>query len=272
MGHLVGFQGEKELSKAVNLRIATFNVGSFRNPVTGRSPDETAFNAFIRETAPDILCLQEFALKPSTAQRYVRRFSALNDYPYQYRNRTFSGIILSRYPIRTSGQIDISSHSNGCIYADIDIDGQTIRIYNAHLQSNKITLATNDLAEEGDIIDSETWKKAKGIVDIVRNAAAIRADQAIQITVHRRESPYPSVICGDFNETPLSYAYRKISEDMQDAFYVAGRGAGFTYAGNFPFLTLDYVLADKSLEVGMARVYRRSFSDHQLLMATFILH
>lgn len=46
-------------------------------------------------------------------------------------------------------------------------------------------------------------------------ASAIRAPQADAIAHEITTSPHPSIIvCGDFNDTPISYTHRTIAQDL----------------------------------------------------------
>ena len=106
---------------------------------------------------------------------------------------------------------------NSCIYTDIILN-DTIRIYNIHLQSN--------------------WIKT------MKLSYQTRANEAVIIKKHIDNSPYPVIICGDFNDTPISYTYTKISNNLSDAFKQSGIGIGSSYIG-VPFLRIDYILHDK---------------------------
>jgi endonuclease/exonuclease/phosphatase family metal-dependent hydrolase len=266
LGHFFGIQTSPVLS-ADNIRIATYNIGSFYNLNTGKRPDTAGFNRLIWATDADVLCLQEVALKTSVLDRHLKKYRSLTAYPYRFWQKGTSAVIFSKFPIVNQGQIKLDTYVNGCIFVDLNVHGRKIRVYTIHLQSNKITVATNDLASEGDLSEKETWSKAKHIVDRVRNVAGVRAKQAAIIKAHQEQSPHPAVICGDFNETPLSYTYRQLSAGMQDAFYSAGSGLGFTYSGKYPFLALDYILADRTFNIYYSKVVRSSYSDHYLVVS-----
>jgi endonuclease/exonuclease/phosphatase family metal-dependent hydrolase len=70
------------------------------------------------------------------------------------------------------------------------------------------------------------------------------------------------VVCGDFNDTPVSYAYRKVRGDMKDAFVESGWGVSNTYNGGLPSLRIDYILCDRKFDVSDYRRDRIYLSDH----------
>ncbi|NJK84303.1 MAG: hypothetical protein HC912_11470 [Saprospiraceae bacterium] len=85
-------------------------------------------------------------------------------------------------------------------------------------------------------------------------------------------SPYPVVICGDFNEMPYSYAYMRLRRHLHDAFSYAGRGFGFSYNGRLFFLRIDYQLFSEGLRASAFRTRRDiTYSDHFPLEATYYI-
>ena len=80
-------------------------------------------------------------------------------------------------------------------------------------------------------------------------------------------SPYPVVVCGDFNDTPLSYTYKKIKKELKDAFIEKGRGLGHTYIGEFPSFRIDYILHSDDLETVGYQRDMVTYSDHYPIKA-----
>ncbi|MBK7036729.1 MAG: hypothetical protein IPH42_10430 [Bacteroidetes bacterium] len=101
---------------------------------------------------------------------------------------------------------------------------------------------------------------------------ALRAQEADSVSIYLKKSPHPIISCGDFNDTPVSYTYRKMSENLQDAFLQKGFGIGATYAP-FPFIRIDYQLfdEDKFEIVDFRRIKERS-SDHYPCVTTFMVN
>ena len=95
----------------------------------------------------------------------------------------------------------------------------------------------------------------------------IRVKQAEEVAAHIQQCPYPVIVCGDFNELPLSYPYRIISKGLKDAFLERGKGWGFTYCGKIPGLRLDYVLVSPEIEVIDFKIPKRKLSDHYPVIA-----
>ena len=83
-------------------------------------------------------------------------------------------------------------------------------------------------------------------------------------------SPYPIILCGDFNDTPTSYTYKQLSEGLNDSFSNAGLGIGQTYNGKFPTLRIDYILHSPEFELNSFKTTDVNLSDHFLLLALSI--
>jgi len=188
----------------------------------------------------DILCFQEFyscrADKFSTYDSITKILGA-NNYNISHINRkkktkVYGTAIFSKYPIVKSGKIELGKRNKKCIYSDILIDTDTLRIYNIHLAS--IHLGYDDYKFMDNINtneNSENIKNATGIIMKLTRAYSRRATEADAISAHIKSSPYPVILCGDFNDVPVSYTYRKIRHRLTDAFNNAGYGLGSTYSG-----------------------------------------
>lgn len=102
----------------------------------------------------------------------------------------------------------------------------------------------------------------------MKHAFLMRSKQVDAIKEFIDKSPYKVIVCGDFNDSPTSYAYRTISGNLKDAFMEAGSGLGRTYVGPMPSLRIDYILGDESFT--FYNYYAKSFpfSDHKMVSCT----
>ncbi|HEV2831490.1 MAG TPA: endonuclease/exonuclease/phosphatase family protein, partial [Hanamia sp.] len=89
-----------------------------------------------------------------------------------------------------------------------------------------------------------------------------RYQQAELVSQKIKESPYPSLICGDFNDVPNSSTYFKIKDNYQDAFLKKGSFIGRTFRFISPTLRIDYILADKRFKVKQFQTIHVPYSDH----------
>jgi len=235
------------------ITILSYNVKSFNHKgwMKGEDLDEKII-AFLIEQNADVICLQEYQADYGLPQ---------DIYPYQYKKLTsekfkFGHIIYSKYPIINSGSIDFPKSGNNIIYADIKLKNDTIRTYNAHLQSFGVSSDFNDLQEDSD--------------KFLRRVALAMTKQETQVDLflkHENTSPYPVILAGDFNNSAFSYTYRKMKGEKTDAFAKAGKGLGRTFNFDFVPLRIDFILTDPEFVISDFKNYRIKYSDHYPVMS-----
>jgi len=234
------------------ITVMTFNSRKYRKI---KGPTKNKFKDFLVTYHPAIITVQEGFENEHP--------SILKEYPYNYRPKGATLCIYSKYPFTNKGKLDISKSSqNGCIFVDLKINGQPLRIYNMHLQSNRVSGDASKLKKEGDIQTKETWLGIKGILRKTSRAASIRSAQAKAIITHFKKSKHPIIVCGDMNDTPLSYNYRLFSNVLNDGFKERAIGLGTTYNETIPLLRIDYIWTDKRLHVNSHEIINENFSDH----------
>ena len=144
----------------------------------------------------------------------------------------------------------------------------TIRVYNVHLQSVGLVGGDYDAVRSGP--DTEQSKK---LWSRLSSAFSYRSAQAKVLRASIDSSPYPVILCGDFNDTPVSFALstlRSGSPKLFDSFALAGSGLGSTYVGDIPGLRIDYMMSSSSLEVVSFETHDIELSDHRPISAVFI--
>ena len=272
--HLNGFVGlhfaaSKPSDQSVN--VMTFNTHDFPSMKAGyRKIDivkaKEIFEFMQKKGSPDILCVQE--IDDFHVQPILDHFGYKDYYKIKY----YGTAIFSKYPISQKGRIEFDIKVNSCLWADIVIKDQTIRVYSLHLQSNSVSNVTEKVMSEGQFKEKETWSDIRTIFSRFKNTSKIRARQAKTIAQHIAASPYPVIVCGDLNETPQSYAYRLIAENLNDTFKEKGRGLGTTYSGSIPALRIDYILCDPRFKINSNLILKKNYSDHYPVFSTISLN
>lgn len=271
--NMIGFIGFNTVSGVDSdkaLKVATYNLGRVWNLRDSRNiqKHEKAKSSFfhfkegLKNT--DIFCAQEIS------NHELNWFSDSLGFPYfvHYYKNVSTTFIFSKKPPVNSGIIKFQNHANSCIWADFNISGKTFRVYNIHLQSNKISDKANEIAKDGDLKEKETWKNVREVLKKYKNAAQIRARQAEKTARHIAQCPHPVILCGDLNDTPLSYPYQVFAENFQDTFTEKGRGIGTTYAGSIPALRIDFIFADQNFEILNHEILDEDLSDHYPVVGT----
>ena len=228
----------------------------------------------IKSQHPDIACFQEFFTsedqKKFDFKQYISDSLGLpyrffnSDYNSGFDNSHSGAIIFSRFPIFRSKKIPLISDQPGetAIYADLLIGKDTVRVYTMHLQS--IYLNKKDLAGIEQVKQEEDtgFKAARSILGKLKKAFIKRGQQATTIAREIARSPYPVIVCGDFNDTPNSFAYSTIKGGLQDAFLHRGFGIGPTYISISPTLRIDYIFVDRRFTVNHFLRIPKKLSDH----------
>lgn len=237
--------------------------------------------SLFHETQPAILCLQEFYSSDRhnfDNVKALRETLPASEYHLEYpitlhKSDNFGIATISIYPIVKKGVLYFDKKSaNICIFTDVLVIRDTVRVYNCHLQSIRFDEEEYRFLQNlGQDEDEETVKRTRNILGRLRIAFIKRASQADMIAEHIKKSPYPVIICGDFNDTPLSYTYKTISAGLVDAFRESGTGFGTTYAGPIPGLRIDYLLHSPALSAFDFKITKAKLSDHFPLEANMVL-
>ncbi len=221
------------------------------------------FFSYIQSHDPDIVCLQEFGISTKQIEEFLTQvYPNSSERPRYYGAKGASPLILTTFPIIDKGALAFQNATNGCIYLDLNIHGETVRVYNVHLKSNTITQIADKVKEEGDFREKETWQKIRQMFAGYKANAQIRATQVQEIRKHIAQCPYPVIICGDFNDVPQSYAYQTIAQGLSDHFQESGQGIGTTFGGSIPFLRIDYILSSPKITSSKTYIVRDDYSDH----------
>jgi endonuclease/exonuclease/phosphatase family metal-dependent hydrolase len=244
------------------IMVASHNLGGIYQ---GKTPNDSwrenrveAYAKFLHDNKnPDILCTQE------TSGKFYRLLAEKMGYTHSF-NLKKGTVILSRFPIEAGGDVPFGKTANSILWTDVRVaKNKIIRVYNVHLQSNRVSQTAQRVIEKGELDEGETWHNIGFMLDRVGDATSIRAEQAKQLREHILASKYPVVVCGDFNDTPNSFVYATLSEGLTDTFKEKGLGLGTTFAGSLPLLRIDYILTEKSITPFSCDIPNSPvFSDH----------
>ncbi|MDP4282531.1 MAG: endonuclease/exonuclease/phosphatase family protein [Bacteroidota bacterium] len=261
-----------------NLKILTFNINNFygTSPFAHEKGLKTKITDFIAQERPDICCLQELLIISKDSAKRMDKFAAsIVNRNYFYKNyysntdpRRINALsIFTKYPITGTGTFRLQDRNVFAIYADLEINGKTVRVYNVHLES--IRFGQEDYSFYEHLTNNNTSENvpfSKGSFKIfskLKKAFILRAEQVDILEKNFAISPYPILVCGDFNDTPASYTYHKMSQNLNDSYKEAGSGfLGSTYSGSFPSFRIDYILYSDTFTGYEYKKYGLDLSDH----------
>lgn len=213
----------------------------------------------------DIACFQEHGLNPITHQQALAALQEATGVTYHIHTQPDNRLVtFSKYPIVGSGIVDRLYKANGIVYVDVAIGKRTLRVYNTHLLSSGISTETQRLTGDRDvpIAEGQRWNTVKELFRRVTRSGRSRVRQARALAEHIAACPHPVVVCGDFNETPLSHAYYLLDKRLEDSFQERGSGLGTTYIGLPPMLRIDYILHSPVLTTVDHTITDPGLSDH----------
>jgi endonuclease/exonuclease/phosphatase family metal-dependent hydrolase len=229
---------------------------------------------FLKQESPDIVCFQEYYSSESKVYNFNMNDTLTSIIPASYshieytltlhNNKDHWGIAtFSKYPIVERKAIPFQKNGkNVFLCTDILMGEDTFRVVNSHLESIRFKEEDYKFVEN---IGGENEEEISGSMNILRKMKRAYVKRALQVNVLKSEiskSPYPVILCGDFNDTPNSYTYSILTDRLTDAFRESGSGLGRTYTGAFPSFRIDYILHDKRLRSTNYTTYLENLSDH----------
>ncbi len=263
------FGDEKE--DAESIKIMTYNVGVFRDyKVKSRSVSDVKKSLIdlIEEQDPDVICLQESGKWPENT---AAEFSKKIGYKYYKLNKINGNSYFSKYPLE-----DVSYFNNEMISKFADIKKVKINkedsfyLVNCHFNSFGISSEEIEYINDTKNIVKDKEIYGKSLITKLTSGFRLRTKSTQQLIGKLPDDDLPLVICGDFNDTPLSYTYNQmLNAGLKDAFITASRGIGKTYCGPLPLLRIDYFWYNDYIDVvGYDRI-KHTTSDHYPLLLSF---
>ena len=245
---------------------ASFNENAYTKIMTynvheGRKEE---FFEYIAIQNPDILCVQEMTIGSNN-------WNTLTDtYQTTYKPNVAKGgnQILSKFKIIRSGDIgDLPRRT--ATWADLSIRGDTIRVVSLHLQTTSIKPEDTHFIEEHEYLsDTARQDKLRSIVGRLIENNKKRAEQAQLVADFLKETKHKVILCGDFNDTPLSYTYRLLAKGLDDTFSEKAYGFAYTYNTQYRLLRIDNILVSPEIDVYSYEVDNKiNLSDHYPVIA-----
>ncbi len=259
------------------LRIMSWNVEHFDILEHKTHPEKKQeMLDLIKDYQPDIACYQEMVGSDSitTAINYIP--AMMQQMPMEYFNYSYNrkvdfdgnhhfGIItFSKYPIINKQTVSFYPYDYNSIfqYSDIVKGADTFRVFNIHLQSLKFTATNLKFIDNPEMKSEQDVEASKNLIYKLKIGFLKRKTQSERIKAEMDKSPYPVIVCGDFNDVPNSYAYTTIGRGLQNTFAAKGSGIGRTFTGISPTLRIDNIFVSDVFEVQQFTRIDKRLSDH----------
>ncbi|MCW5912967.1 MAG: endonuclease/exonuclease/phosphatase family protein [Cyclobacteriaceae bacterium] len=262
----VRFNNAKKTDRT--FRVLSFNTKLFRKPYVYDQFSTELINWVVADSS-SVKCLQEYSTNTNWPGLDVTgKLHAAGYEGYAFvaqvddRQHNPGLAIFSKLEFLNTGVVWQDPQSlNAAIFADLQYGDRVVRVYNVHLSSMKL----KDRPE--DWIDKITY-----FFEQLKNGSVKRSQQVNALIDHMKTSPYPYLVCGDFNETPYSYVYSRMRRELTNAFEKRGRGFGFTLNQKPYFLRIDHQFFSKEFRLQKYSVDKSmNISDHFPTYGYYIL-
>lgn len=246
------------------LKVISYNVYFAGKRVTDGTKERVI--SYLRKEKADIVCLQEIYFNNDDHEE-------IKDL-YPFTSAIYGGggtdhiTILSRYPIVGRESISGGSKNVNTSSAVLIVrDGDTIIVVNNHLASTQLTSVErenfNKMMKGEMQRDSATLTSAT-IVEKLSEGVVHRAEQVGELEKFLEKNRGRSIIlCGDFNDSPISHSHRVVSQYLTDCYRACGNGPGISYHENKFYVRIDHMFASSDWEPYRCFVDSKvKFSDH----------
>lgn len=229
-----------------SIKLLSYNVMGFDKDGGWSEDNPNPIWTYLQNSGADVICLQEAAMNDKDRRKY------LNAYPYyEITSVGDSGNVLacfSKYKIVDAEKVNNQTATNGSVAYHLKVGRDTILLINNHLQSNRLTIEDKAVYKKM-FKEPEERTFREGLKLLLKKlplANRLRGPQADSVAKLIRKRRYHGVwVCGDFNDSPVSYAHRVIADDLVDTFVESGNGIGISYnQKGFPF-RIDNILVTK---------------------------
>lgn len=257
-------------------KVMTYNVRGF-DWLIGEEARNNPILEYLANSNADIICLQEFAVAEKKATDGLISLDEFDDimdkYPYRSIIRLGDNTCLyglacySKYPIIKVARVPIDSKFNGSAMYEIEVKSKRLTVVNNHLESNHITAEDKELYQQlvvepnrerlGVVADN-----VQGKLDFAFKTREKQVNIIYDCIEQQLQKTERMLVCGDFNDTPVSYAYGKFKKHFTDSYLETGRGVGITYHENMFWFRIDYILHTSNIDSYMCTVDKVKYSDH----------
>lgn len=251
------------------IKVLSYNVQGYNGIVPDKTQDDTfdEIYDYLKDSQADIVCLQEDLYNKPWIQERLGKL-----YPHTWvtavgsKKQNAIGIY-TRYPIVRRDSIPYPSEGNGSMAFYLKAGRDTIIVINNHFESTHLSHDERQRYKEmlkGEMSRDTARSESKRLLHTLAESSRLRAPQAE--AVHRyiqRHSQYPIIVCGDFNDNPISYTHHTVAQGLTDCYVETGQGIGLSYNQKGFFVRIDNILCSGQFQPYNCKVDNKiEASDH----------
>lgn len=235
------------------IKILSYNTLSYGS--TKEDSENNEVLQYIKKCDADIVCLQEAVdthVSLETIKKCLNQYANIDTASVDS-NHYRSLLILSKYPIVNSEKISMNSIENGGHAFWLNMEKDTVIVINCHLKSNAFSKEDKEQYQNvlrdiknTEIEEDSLREESKKLAHKLADAAVPRSKQAKALAAYiKRHNDKKIIVCGDFNDNPLSYVHHTVSADLQDCYVATGNGPGFSFNEKGFFVKIDNILCSQ---------------------------
>ena len=260
--------GKQEVPEGT-IKVMSYNVCQYGGNYKYEQGFDTIYNYLKRED-PDIVCMQEDVdtWRRFVFLRYQKTYPYNDTIVFQHTTTSMNGVgIHSKYPILRRERISYPSKANGSMAYYLLVNGDTILVINNHLETTHLTKEDRSRYTEmvsGKMKRDTVKEESLLLLEKLGQAAAIRAVEADAVHQYIEEHrQYPIIVCGDFNDNPISYSRRTIAKGLKDCFVETGKGLGLSFYQKGFYFRIDHIMCSDHFEPYDCKIdSKMDASDH----------
>lgn len=257
--------------------LLSYNIMSLQDQENSEEPYLRPLQ-YLLDSHADVICLQELYSLPS-GKGLKSEAKALVDslkakYPVIIPGKTQDYCILSKYPVVEGKLTD--EQKKLCRLYHMRINGARVDVISVHLASYCLSPDDREIVTDINSVNSAKQSISEfkhSVKQKLSSAFRERTEDAEIIRELLNTLEGNVIVCGDFNDVPCSWAYRKIKgDDLSDAYAHTGFGPLVTYNSHNFYFHIDQVLYRGDLEALDLTKGKIKCSDHYPLLTTFRIY
>lgn len=257
------------------IKVMSYNVMYFGGAQNDDAiTDENAVINYILNSGADIVCVQEGVV--SGRPKVKEMLSGTYPYIQEGVEHAHINVCFSKYPILDTEVIHYESQTNRSFAYKILVKNDTLLVVNNHFESYH--LHAEEKTEYKDIIkhprNKENVNKYNRLTVILSAVNSIRGLQVDRVVEYVDSVPCKyKILCGDFNDSSLSYTHYRLTQNYKDAYTESGFGPGITFHDSGMYFRIDNILVSKNITSYQTKVDNSiSESDHYPIVSHLFLN
>lgn len=245
------------------LKVLSYNVHNF---AADNAPEDTPnpILDYVINSDADIVCLQEATLNRAILEAVKGVYDHCDSVFHPSRGDCL--VLMSKYPIVAKDRIEYKSKGNLSAAFKVKIGRDTVTVVNNHFETTGLSKADRAGFKQmmkgnsgKDTIKAESRRLAIKLGESVR----IRAPQVDAVAGYVKDCRGPVILCGDFNDSPISYARHTLADVLVDCYVATGNGPGISYHHNAFFVRIDNIMCSRHWHPYRCKVDSSiGYSDH----------